>query len=106
MSGAAAIDIQLTLARANFSLDVTLALPARGVTVLFGPSGCGKTTLLRALAGLERAVGRVVIGGEHEAEVWQDDTRSPARFVPTHQRPLGYVIQDAALFPHLSLIHI
>jgi molybdate transport system ATP-binding protein len=101
----ARIDIQLKLARANFSLDLTLALPARGVTALFGPSGCGKTTLLRALAGLERAAGRVVIAGEHEAEVWQDDTLSPQRFVPTHQRPLGYVIQDAALFPHLDVRH-
>ena len=99
MNSAASLDIQLKLARANFSLDVTLALPARGVTALFGPSGCGKTTLLRALAGLERAAGRVAIGGE----VWQDDTATPRRFVPTHQRPLGYVIQDAALFPHLDV---
>ena len=73
------------------------ALPARGVTALFGPSGCGKTTVLRALAGLERAAGQVRFGGE----VWQDD--ATGRFVPTHRRAIGYVIQEAALFPHLDV---
>jgi molybdate transport system ATP-binding protein len=91
------IEAQLQLKRAGFLLDVTLALPSQGVTALFGPSGCGKTSLLRALAGLDRAAGRVCIDGE----VWQDDASH--RFVPTHRRPLGYVIQEAALFPHLSV---
>ena len=91
------IDACLQLARRDFRLDVALQLPERGVTALFGPSGCGKTTLLRAIAGLERAVGRVALGDE----VWQDDIAR--RWLPTHQRPLGYVIQDAALFPHLDV---
>ncbi|WP_293995638.1 molybdenum ABC transporter ATP-binding protein [Sphaerotilus sp.] len=91
------IEARLTLARRDFTLDVALALPSRGVSALFGPSGCGKTTLLRALAGLERAAGRVVLDGE----VWQDDPASV--FMPTHQRPIGYVIQEAALFPHLDV---
>lgn len=91
------IEAQLALPRGGFALDVALRLPARGVTALFGPSGCGKTTLLRALAGLERAAGRVALGGE----VWQDDAQQ--RFVPTHQRAIGYVIQEAALFPHLDV---
>ncbi len=91
------IDARLQLARRDFRLDVALHLPERGVTALFGPSGCGKTTLLRAIAGLERAVGRVALGDE----VWQDDIAR--RWLPTHQRPLGYVIQDAALFPHLDV---
>ncbi len=91
------IDLALQIARGDFSLDVSLRLPARGVSAVFGPSGCGKTTLLRALAGLERAAGRVALG---EA-VWQDD--GDGIFVPTHRRPIGYVIQDAALFPHLSV---
>ena len=89
------IEATLRLARRDFTLDVALTLPARGVTALFGPSGCGKTTVLRALAGLERAEGRVAVNGS----VWQDGPR----FVPPHQRPLGYVIQEAALFPHLSV---
>ena len=91
------IDARLTLARRDFTLDVALQLPERGITALFGPSGCGKTTVLRALAGLERAAGRVTLGGD----VWQDDATGQWR--PTHQRPLGYVIQEAALFPHLDV---
>ena len=87
----------LRLPRSGFTLDVDLALPAQGVSALFGPSGCGKTTVLRALAGLERAAGRVALG----SEVWQDDAQG--LFVPTHQRALGYVIQESALFPHLSV---
>lgn len=91
------IDAHLQLQRTGFALDVALALPSHGFSALFGPSGCGKTTVLRALAGLERAAGRVSVNGE----VWQDDATE--RFLPTHQRPLGYVIQDAALFPHLDV---
>ena len=91
------IEARLRLARRSFTLDVDLQLPGQGVTALFGPSGCGKTTLLRALAGLDRAAGRVALG----AAVWQDDAQR--RFMPPHQRPLGYVIQEAALFPHLSV---
>ncbi|ODU50674.1 MAG: molybdenum ABC transporter ATP-binding protein [Thiobacillus sp. SCN 63-374] len=79
----------------DFTLDVDLRLPGRGVTALFGHSGSGKTTLLRCIAGLERAsAGRLVVNGE----VWQDADR----FLPTHRRPLGYVFQEASLFPHLT----
>ena len=91
------IDACLRLQRRDFLLDVKLALPSRGITALFGPSGCGKTSVLRALAGLEHAAGRVAL----DDEVWQDD--ATGGFVPTHRRPLGYVIQDAALFPHLDV---
>ncbi|MFT3820695.1 MAG: molybdenum ABC transporter ATP-binding protein [Rubrivivax sp.] len=91
------IEARLRLARAGFALDVDLRLPGEGVSALFGPSGCGKTTLLRALAGLERGQGRVALGGT----VWQDDAAGV--FVPTHRRAIGYVIQEAALFPHLSV---
>lgn len=87
----------LRLPRAGFTLDVDLTLPATGVTALFGPSGCGKTTVLRALAGLERAGGHVALGDE----VWQDDAQDV--FLPTHRRAIGYVIQEAALFPHLDV---
>lgn len=81
----------------GFSLDVDLDLPARGVSALFGHSGSGKTTLLRCIAGLERAPqGRLTVNGE----VWQDD----GYWLPTHQRPLGYVFQEASLFPHLTVM--
>jgi molybdate transport system ATP-binding protein len=91
------IAARLRLQRSDFLLDVELALPSRGVSALFGPSGCGKTTVLRALAGLERVAGRVALA----EEVWQDD--AIGLFVPTHRRAIGYVIQEAALFPHLDV---
>ncbi len=91
------IEASLRLPRRGFTLDLNLSLPGRGVSALFGPSGCGKTTVLRALAGLERAAGRVALGDT----VWQDDARR--LFVPTHQRAIGYVIQESALFPHLDV---
>jgi len=88
----------------GFTLDVDLDLPARGVTALFGHSGSGKTTLLRCIAGLERApLGRLTVNGE----VWQADEskRKPGgHWLPTHQRPLGYVFQEASLFPHLTVM--
>jgi molybdate transport system ATP-binding protein len=82
----------------GFRLDVDLDLPARGITALFGQSGSGKTTVLRAIAGLERAPRGLVALGE---EVWQDDARGV--FVPVHRRALGYVFQEASLFAHLSV---
>ncbi|MDA8381949.1 MAG: molybdenum ABC transporter ATP-binding protein [Betaproteobacteria bacterium] len=86
------------LAREAFALRAKFAMPARGVTALFGPSGSGKTTLLRCLAGFERSpVGFLSVAGE----VWQDEARRV--FVPVHKRPLGYVFQDARLFPHLCV---
>ena len=84
--------------RGDFCLDVDLTLPGQGISALFGHSGSGKTTCLRAMAGLERAAGGYVAIGD---EVWQDDSRGI--FVPTHRRPLGYVFQEASLFPHLSV---
>lgn len=82
----------------GFALDVALDLPARGVSVLFGPSGAGKTTCLRVLAGLDRVPGARV---EVKGEVWQDDERRVFR--PVQARALGYVFQEANLFPHLSV---
>jgi molybdate transport system ATP-binding protein len=92
------IEAALHLVRPGFRLALDLCLPELGISALVGPSGCGKTTVLRALAGLERAAGRVVVAGT----VWQDDAQ--ARFVPTHQRAIGYVIQEAALFTHLNVL--
>jgi molybdate transport system ATP-binding protein len=81
----------------GFSLDMDLTLPSRGVTALFGHSGSGKTTLLRCIAGLEHAPqGRLVVDGK----TWQD----AGHWVPTHQRPIGYVFQEASLFAHLTVM--
>ncbi len=90
--------LRLKLNRADFVLDVDLELPGRGITVLFGVSGSGKTSLLRCVAGLERTPGALVsIAGE----TWQDDAASV--YLPTWQRPLGYVFQEASLFEHLNV---
>ena len=89
------IAAKFRLAWPGFTLEVDLDLPGQGVSAVFGHSGCGKTTLLRCIAGLERGSGRLDVNGE----TWQDD----GAFVPTHQRPLGYVFQDARLFAHLDV---
>lgn len=81
----------------SFELDVSFEAPVRGVTALFGPSGCGKTTVLRCLAGLLQLKGRVGMGDD----IWQDSSRR--KFVPPHRREVGYVFQEANLFPHLSV---
>lgn len=93
------IHARFSLARGNsFRLTADLELPARGVTAIFGQSGSGKTTLLRCIAGLERPDhGHLRLG----KNIWQDDAQRI--FVPTHQRPLGYVFQHAALFDHLNV---
>lgn len=91
------IDARFRLDWPGFSLDVDLALPGRGVTALFGPSGSGKTSLLRCIAGLERArEGRLIVNDE----IWQD----VGCWLPTHKRSLGYVFQEASLFSHLTVL--
>ncbi len=93
MSG---LHARLRLTRGTFTLEADFHAPSRGVTAVFGPSGSGKTTLLRAIAGLERAPeGRVAL----DEAVWQD----ASVWLPTHRRPLGYVFQEASLFPHLTV---
>jgi molybdate transport system ATP-binding protein len=90
--------IRVQLARPSFTLDMDLDLPGQGITAVFGASGSGKTSLLRCVAGLERTPGALVrIAGE----TWQDDAANI--YLPTWQRPLGYVFQEASLFEHLSV---
>ena len=89
------IEARFRLDYPGFALDVDVVMPGQGVTALFGQSGSGKTTLLRCIAGLERGHGRLQVGGD----VWQDEQV----FLPVHQRPLGYVFQEANLFPHLTV---
>ena len=75
---------------------VSLGLRAGDIGVLIGPSGCGKTTLLRAVAGLERASGgRITLGGEVVSDA--------SHHLPAEQRRIGMVFQDYALFPHLDV---
>lgn len=96
MTASGLIEVALHETLGQFVLDAAFTLPARGVIALFGPSGCGKTTVLRCLAGLTRVGrGRCVVDGD----VWQDGKT----FRPPHRRDIGYVFQEASLFPHLSV---
>lgn len=90
------IEGRFLIKRENFSLDVDFIIPGCGVTAIFGPSGCGKTSILRAIAGLDCHNDSFLKVDNH---VWQDGKY----FLPTHQRPLGYVFQEANLFQHLSV---
>ncbi|MBS0001781.1 MAG: molybdenum ABC transporter ATP-binding protein [Thioalkalivibrio sp.] len=88
--------VKVHLRLGTFTLDVDLDLPMDAVTALFGRSGCGKTTLLRIIAGLQRAKGAEVRFGER---VWQRGRQ----FVPLHRRRIGLVFQEHSLLPHLSV---
>jgi molybdate transport system ATP-binding protein len=81
-----------------FALDARFATRARGLTALFGPSGSGKSTIVAAIAGLLRPdSGRIVAGGETLFDAARGiDVRA-------ERRRVGYVFQDARLFPHLKV---
>lgn len=92
------IEIDLGHMQGAFRLDVKFSSTAQ-VTALSGPSGSGKTTILNAIAGLirpERA--RIAVAGRVLTDVANN------RFVPRHKRRMGYVFQDARLFPHMSVL--
>ncbi|HTH87026.1 ABC transporter ATP-binding protein [Mycobacterium sp.] len=76
--------------------DIDLALQPATMTAVVGSSGCGKTTLLRLIAGFETPdAGTITIDGRQVA--------SPESAVAPHRRAVGYVAQDGALFPHLTV---
>ena len=88
------LDVDIHLRRGNFERHVRIAEDAR-VVALTGPSGAGKTSVLNAIAGLVKPrSGRIAIDGR----VLFDGGRGID--VPTHRRHIGYVFQDARLFPH------
>lgn len=82
----------------GFGLDVSFGIPQGRITVLFGPSGAGKSTVLRLIAGLEIADSGKILHGD---EVWFDDARGID--VAPQRRSIGFVFQDYALFPHLTV---
>ena len=91
------IALDVTLAQGEFRLDVQRRLTAR-ITALYGPSGSGKTTILDAIAGLRRpGRGSIVIG---ERTLFSSERRID---VAPHERHVGYVTQDVALFPHMNV---
>jgi iron(III) transport system ATP-binding protein len=77
--------------------DVSLEVASGEAAVILGPSGCGKTTLLRVIAGLEVPdTGQVTLNSSMVATAGRV-------VVPPHQRRLGFVFQDLALWPHLTV---
>lgn len=93
------LEAHVSVTLGALDLDVALEVATGEVVAVVGPNGAGKTTLLRALAGLvPLAGGRVVLDGA----VLEDP--STGAWVPTEQRPIGYVFQDYLLFPHLSVL--
>ena len=97
-----AIDLRLDFGeqdnRSDFAFSINAELPGTGITAIYGASGSGKTTLLRCIAGLQSGVqGNLFVKGES----WHQSGTSSS--LPAHQRPVGYVFQEASLFPHLSV---
>jgi len=80
----------------EMDLSVDLEIQSGDFVALAGQSGSGKTTLLRILAGLEEASGTIEIDGE----VWLDEKK----VVPPQKRGIGFVFQDYALFPNMSVL--
>lgn len=92
-----ALSVQLSMPRAGFALDVGFDAPA-GLTVLFGTSGSGKTSVVNAVAGLDpSANGRIALNDR----VLMDSATGV--YLPAHTRRIGYIFQDARLFPHLNV---
>ena len=91
------ITLAFTLRQGEFSLALDETLGS-GITALFGPSGSGKTTVLDAIAGLRRPASGVISIGERA--LFDSAKRID---LPTHQRHVGYVTQDVALFPHMDV---
>jgi molybdate transport system ATP-binding protein len=92
-----AISLDVTAPLGESRLELRAEIHA-GSAAIVGPSGSGKTSCLRVLAGLERRCrGRVAVGGE----VWQDSDRRV--FVPPWRRGVGWVPQEAHLFPHRTV---
>ena len=84
---------QLTVANGEFELqDINLSLQTGEYAVLTGPTGCGKSTLLETICGLKRQV---------TGEILVDD--QPIHRLPPAQRQIGFVPQDAALFPEMTV---
>jgi len=95
------LDLRFTRKLAPFLLSVELSI-REGTLVLFGPSGSGKTRTLECIAGLETPEsGHITLDGRI---LFRNETGGPSISIPPRLRKIGYVVQDGALFPHMSVI--
>ena len=93
----AAFEVSVSIAQGSFRLEFAVSCEARALA-LYGPSGSGKTSVLEVIAGVRRPQrGRVAIGGRLLFDA------AAGVNVPTRHRRVGYVPQDALLFPHLDV---
>jgi len=83
----------------DLTLQVQAVLPEKGITAIFGLSGAGKTSLINAIAGLTRPDSGSIILNDRVLSR-QTGAGQPAVFMPPEKRRIGYVFQDARLFPH------
>jgi ABC-type sulfate/molybdate transport systems ATPase subunit len=88
------LDAHITKKRERFTIDVSLGVPSGEARGLFGASGAGKSTILSCIAGWEMP---------DEGHVQLDDVVLFPPLMPLHRRPIGYLTQDAHLFPHLRV---
>ena len=91
------ISLAFTLVQGDFTLAMDERLSGR-ITALFGPSGAGKTTALDAIAGLRTPSSGTIIVGDRTLFSSADGANAPP-----HDRHIGYVPQDVALFPHMNV---
>jgi len=89
-------NLNLSFDGENVINDVSFEVAEGELVCLLGPSGCGKTTILRLIAGLETAESGVV-------RINKKIVSSKDQFIPPHQRNIGLLFQDFALFPHLTV---
>lgn len=96
MTRLAATDLHKAFGSQSVLRGIELTVPEGSLTAILGPSGSGKTTLLRVLAGFERSDRGVITLGDRVVE----DGR---HYLPPEERGIGYVPQEGALFPHLTV---
>ncbi len=89
-------DLAVRIGEREVLNSLNLQVPAGSFTAILGPSGCGKTTLLRAIAGLVRPSAGAIRFGKQLVSV-------SSLVLPPHKRNIGYLPQDAGLFPHLTV---
>jgi molybdate transport system ATP-binding protein len=91
------IECKFNISRNNFKLNINTSFEINGITAILGKSGCGKTTFLNCLAGLTNDKNGFL-------KINKTIIQNKSSLLPTHNRKIGYVFQDSALFKHLNVL--